>query len=139
VGIIIMNTYKEKTKDDVTPELYVKPVTRNDQLVSGFKKFCRNNPEVWDLYQHYTFEIIGAGFSNYSADVLGRIRWHSNLKTKGSSVKINSCYSAYYSRLFMMEYPQYEGFFRTRKLRSKSNSMMMAMFSLLRKIVQKKI
>jgi len=113
----------ETKKDDGIPVIYPKPITRNDQIVARFKKFHHKNTDVWILFQHYTFEIIDAEFSHYSSsDILGRIRWHSNLKTKGTAVKINSCHSPYYSRLFMMKYPEHEGFFRTRKLTSETKA-----------------
>jgi hypothetical protein len=35
----------------------------------------------------------------------------------GEPYKINDHYSAYYARLFMRDYPEYDGFFRTRRTR----------------------
>lgn len=81
--------------------------------------FHKANPRVYDLFKRFTFQVIRAGHQHYSADaVCHRIRWHTSVETQGDDFKINNNYAAYYARLFMVEHPQHDGFFRTRVTKS---------------------
>lgn len=86
-----------------------------------YDKWCvfhAENPEVWELFKRYTFQIIERGYRNYSARaVIHRIRWHTSVETRGSDFKINNNWTPHYSRLFREAYPEHSGFFRTRELR----------------------
>ena len=92
--------------------------TRTEQLYNEFEKFHKNNPEVWQLFKKYTFQLINAGRANYSARaVFARIRWHKDIETQDSTgLKLNDHHSPYYSRMFHACYPEYDGFYRNRKL-----------------------
>jgi len=84
-------------------------------LQEKFDKSNKENPEIYELFKKFTFEVMNSGFKNFGAHtILHRIRWYTDIEEKGGSFKINNNYSAYYSRLFMKDFPQYEGFFRTR-------------------------
>ena len=73
------------------------------------------NPEVYELFKKFTWQVIGAGHKNYSSKaIFERIRWHTDVETGGDPFKINNNYTAYYARLFMVDHPEYDGFFRTR-------------------------
>lgn len=75
----------------------------------------KENPHVWDLFQRFTFEAINAGYDHYSTNsVIERIRWHSEIETRGDKFKINNNHAPYYARYFHHMYPQHDGFFRTR-------------------------
>ena len=77
----------------------------------------KQNPEVYELFKKYTFEAINAGHKHYSAyAIVERIRWHTEVETKGDEFKINNNHRPYYARLFMHHYKDHEGFFRLREL-----------------------
>lgn len=86
----------------------------------NFNRWHPANPTVYELFKKFTFEAIEAGWKNLGAKlIIERIRWETNVMTKGDRFKINTDFTAYYARLFMKDHPQYDGFFRTRKLTSK--------------------
>ena len=88
-------------------------------LRADFEVFHRDNPRVYEMFKQFTFRAINRGFKHLSADmVLHRIRWETYIETVDpdpGGFKINNNYSAFYGRLFMREFPQYDGFFRTRE------------------------
>ena len=83
-----------------------------------FVEYHQENPHVYELVKKYTFEAIASGLTHFSmASIIERIRWFTEIETSGDKFKINQNYQTYYGRKFMQEFPQHEGFFRTRKLR----------------------
>jgi len=87
-------------------------------LRQQFKKFHSENPQVWELLQKFTFQIIDKGYKNYSVNaVFERIRWHTATETSDPEFKLSNNHRAYYSRMFMDKYPEHEGFFRTKELK----------------------
>lgn len=95
------------------------PRTRTDQLLDSFSKFHENNPDIWKLFQRFALDVINSGQDRYSANaIFERIRWHVEIDTKGSEVKLSNNHRAYYARLFHLAHPQHDGFFRNRRLRS---------------------
>lgn len=91
--------------------------TRLDEMRDQVREWHRENPEVWRLFCKFTFQLIERGFEHYSAQgVWERIRWETaEASTDGSTWKANNNYCAFYARAFMRKYPQYDGFFRTRR------------------------
>ena len=84
-----------------------------------FEKFHRENPAVYEMFKRFTFEAIRAGKAHLSAAmVVKRIRWETNVVTTGDQFKINDQYTPHYSRLFMEDFPEHDGFFFTRRLRA---------------------
>jgi len=87
-------------------------------LEVAFWEFHNGNPEIWTLFQKYTFQVIEAGLPSFGAlHILSRIRWFVWIETKrfGDLYKINNNHAAFYARLFHREHPEHEGFFRTRE------------------------
>ena len=87
------------------------------ELMQRFSEFDAQYPKVWDLFVAFTFEVIRAGHSHYSADaVLHRVRWETTFDVGAPphEFKINNNYSAFYARKFREAFPQYAQFFRTR-------------------------
>jgi len=75
----------------------------------------KKNPEVYELFKKFTFQTIKAGHKNYSAmAVIQRIRWHTEVETKGDVFKINNNHVPYYARLFAHDYPEHGDYFRMR-------------------------
>ena len=97
-------------------------MNRRDEIADQCTEFHIQNPEVWDLFVQFTFEMIRRGFSNYSSNaIFERIRWEKDAGGDGTSqFKLNNNYRALYARRFMRMYPEHEGFFRTREQVSES-------------------
>lgn len=41
--------------------------TRADQIEAAFRRFHVDNPNVWVLFERFTFEAIAAGMTSYSS------------------------------------------------------------------------
>jgi len=82
-----------------------------------WQDFHEANPGVYRLIKHFTFQAIDAGLEHYGMQsVLERVRWHTDMATRNNDgFKINNNHAPFYARLFMNDYPQHAGFFRTRK------------------------
>ena len=90
-----------------------------DSSIIAWWNFHQDNPQVYELFKRFTFEAISSGKKKYSAwGIIHRIRWHTDMDTTGSEYTISNNHIAYYSRLFMEDYPRYEGFFITKKMDS---------------------
>jgi hypothetical protein len=78
----------------------------------------RSNPHVYELFKEFTFQAIRLGHRRLSAWlVVNRIRWETTVETNGGDFKISNDSIAYYSRLFMDDYPEFRGFFKTKPLK----------------------
>ncbi len=83
--------------------------------VSRFPAYDEANPDIWQYFKQFTFELIKAGRTHASARmVLGRIRFETLVRSHDDPYKINSAFSASYARKFMREFPQHDGLFETR-------------------------
>jgi len=94
--------------------------TRAEQIRRAFEAFHTANPHVWKLFEQFALETIFAGHKHFSADsICHRIRWETDVVTRGSTLKINDHFTAYYARMFHAAHPEHAGFFRNRVLPSK--------------------
>lgn len=92
-------------------------VTRHSEMERQWREFDSAHPEIWNLFKKFTFQKLRQGFNHYGArDILHRIRWETDKaqEVDDHSFKINNNLSPFYSRRFMEQYPQHDGFFRTR-------------------------
>ncbi len=82
-----------------------------------FEAFHAENPDVYQLFERFTFEAIQAGRKRFSArTVLHRIRWYTSVETRDpQGFKINDHWSPFYARMFHERYPAYAGFFELRE------------------------
>lgn len=79
-----------------------------------FNQYHQENPEIYIFFKRYALKSIEKGFKNLSAEfIFNIIRWETPISA-GADFKINNNAKPFYSRLFMKEYPQFEGFFRKR-------------------------
>ena len=90
--------------------------TRADEIDAKAEKFHHDNPQVWKLFREAAFNRISLGFEHYSMYAAGEhARWvmdtNHNSKTE---FKFNNNYRPWYARKFHNEYPEHDGFFRTR-------------------------
>jgi hypothetical protein len=84
-----------------------------------WKKWDQNNPHFYDLFKKFTFEAIQRGRKELSGWlVANRIRWETEVVTMGSEWKVPNGCIAYYTRMFMIEYPQHTELFETRPLKN---------------------
>lgn len=75
----------------------------------------RDNPTFYPLFRSFALQLIGAGRTKIgAAAIFERVRWESMMQTDGDAWKLNNTYRAYFSRLFMVEHPQYPDVFETR-------------------------
>ena len=87
-------------------------------LMNRFNNFNRDNPEVYELFKRFTFQAINKGHTRLSAWMIAnRIRWETQIETVNDDYKISNDYIALYSRKFMKDYPQHDGFFRTKPMK----------------------
>ena len=81
-----------------------------------FNQYHLENSQVYELFKKFTFQVIRRGLNNFSAEsIINQIRWFTEVETVGDEFKINNDYKPHYSRKFMKDFPEFEGFFRTRK------------------------
>ena len=83
--------------------------------MKSFEQYDKENPDIWVSFKSFTFEAIKKGYKNYSSKgIFELIRWHTAVNGN-DGFKINNNYTPNYANKFMKQYPQYDGFFRTRK------------------------
>ena len=80
-----------------------------------FKVFHEANPEVYQMFERFTFDAIYRGHERLSAEmIINRIRWETKVITTDNDYKINNNYKPFYSRLFLEQHPQHKDFFQLR-------------------------
>jgi hypothetical protein len=78
----------------------------------------RANPEVWKLFERFSFEAVGKGFTHFSHwSIMNRIRWETQIVTTGADFKISNDYFAFYARLWNATHPQHRDFFTVKRMR----------------------
>ena len=89
-----------------------------DDLKDKWLAWHKENPEFYELFKKFTFQAIQKGHRRLSAWlIVNRIRWETMIVTTGNEYKISNDFIALYARLFMHEYPDYKGFFRTKPMK----------------------
>ncbi len=88
----------------------------SERLKRAWWEYHKESPEVYELVEQYTFQVIGRGYRNYSINsIFERIRWHADIETTGESFKLSNNHRAYYARYFHHLHPELNGFFRTKQ------------------------
>lgn len=87
-----------------------------------FWEYHENNPIVFSAFKMFAEEVKNRGYDHYSAKaIFERVRWHLQFETDSDDgFKINNSYTSRYARLLVNEFPEFEGFFRTRVLKTAS-------------------
>ena len=88
-------------------------------LGDRFDSFDRENPDIYTMFVGFTFEAINAGRARLSAWlIVNRIRWETTINTTGDEeFKISNDFIALYSRKFMKQFPEHDGFFNTKPMK----------------------
>ena len=89
-----------------------------------FEEFHKNNPHVYTIFKRLTFRAINAGAKKLSAWwVINVARWELAFSTTdfNSDFKISNDYIAYYSRMFMSDFPQHDKIFNTKPLKEETS------------------
>lgn len=81
-----------------------------------FLEYDQQNPKIYEFFKRYALRSIERGFKHLSAEfIFNVIRWETPIKAGDEEFKVNNNAKPFYSRKFMQEFPQYEGFFRKRQ------------------------
>lgn len=84
----------------------------NDKAKEFFL-FHTNNQEVYKLFSQIAHEKKREGYAHYSAKaIFEEIRWRYNLKPICERLQNN--FTAYYARMFMVEFQALKGYFKLR-------------------------
>jgi hypothetical protein len=87
-------------------------------LKQKFDEWNKENPEVYALFKRFSFEAISKGHKRLSAWMIAnRIRWETTIATTGNDYKISNDFIALFARKFMEDYPEHEGFFKTKTMK----------------------
>ncbi len=79
--------------------------------------YHKANPHIYEAFKEVTLKSIKKGFKHFSAEaVFNIVRWErSETAAQYDGFKVNNNYRSFYPRLFMKDYPEYNGFFFKRK------------------------
>ena len=102
-------------QDLVQGELFV----MGRSIYKDFLHFNSAYPQVYLLFEKFALQLIHAGKTKLGAKmILERIRWEITTGSKDEEgFKINNNFTAYYSRWFIRNHPQYKEFFEFRVIR----------------------
>jgi hypothetical protein len=90
-------------------------LSKQSNLKERFDEYHKENPHIYHQFRYYTLKAIQSGYKHFGSQmIIERIRWKTGVVSKNSDFKINNDYAAFYSRMFMAEYPSYSSYFRTR-------------------------
>lgn len=85
---------------------------------ADFIRFHEEHPEVYTYFDRLAREAKQRGFKTIGAHLLvQRMRWETFGIGRRSGYKICNNHFPYYARMFMLNNPEYEGFFQLRKLK----------------------
>ena len=83
------------------------------KFLDNFQKFHKRNPHIFYAVVNYT-DAQRKVRKHYSIEnIIGTVRYYTDLNGEGDPFKINNNYKAYYSRMYM-QYRNCPGFFELR-------------------------
>ena len=89
-----------------------KPRIRPAKLTLAFLAFHRDNPQIYELFTKFATTVARSRSRFGARAILERIRWETCTETNLKTLKIPNAYSAYYSRLFEIDHPRFDGIFQ---------------------------
>jgi hypothetical protein len=76
--------------------------------------YHKKNPQIYEMYKKFAFQAIKSKRPYYSSEmIINRVRWETMTKAE-SGFKIANEMKAFYSRLFILEHPTFQNFFKQR-------------------------
>lgn len=88
---------------------------RQSKLYQKLLEYHKNNPHIYPMFKKYTIQAIQSGYRRFGSQmIIEKIRWETGVVAKDDKFKISNDAAAFYSRLFMLEYPHYKDYFRIR-------------------------
>lgn len=92
----------------------------SEKTLTRFKKFHKENPEVYELFKELAFKMKATGKKKYSARTIFEVmRWDYDLRTSGEVFELNNDFTSIYARLLVFHYPEMNGFFELRVEKNK--------------------
>jgi hypothetical protein len=87
----------------------------NNPHIQKLFQYHAANPHIYEMFKRYTFEATRSGYKHFGSQmIIEKIRWETGVVAQNSEFKIDNNMSPFYARLFMDEFPQHSGLFRTR-------------------------
>ncbi len=86
-----------------------------------FTRFNRENPDVYRRLVEMAMQLHDRGRTKIGIGMLFEVlRWETMMRTEDltSSFKLNNNYRSRYARLIMRSYPELDGIFNLREIRS---------------------
>lgn len=86
-----------------------------DTLEQQFTEYNRLNPDVYEMFERFTFEAINSGATTIPTNlVFGRMRWETKvILRKPRGYKLPTEFKELYASMFMNKNPAYNGIFET--------------------------
>ena len=79
----------------------------------NFDKHHAENPHIYDLFCRFAQQAARQR-EYYSAKIIfHRIRWETEIAENQSEFKVSDGWISHYSRKFMKDFPEHNGFFKT--------------------------
>ena len=80
----------------------------------NFEIYHKKNPDIYKMFVKFAL-MVAARRKYYSAKaIFHRMRWETVISGEGEEHKISDGYISHYARKFMVDYPQHNGFFKTK-------------------------
>lgn len=85
-----------------------------------FSEYHERNPHVYELFKRFAMQARNAGRRRFGAKaIMERVRWYAEIETHGGDgFKVNNNFTSRYARMLIDEYPEFKGFFETRRLQT---------------------
>ena len=109
--------------DELMQTLVERPIvepTQQPQLTvrERFERFHQTNPQVYTALVQLALQLKRRGVAKYGVKALFEtLRFHYALHTQGERFKLNNYFTSFYARLMMINEPELDGFFETRRMR----------------------
>lgn len=95
----------------------------NKWTAENFAVHLQESPEVYEKFVE--FSLVATKHRKYFSPwtVCHRIRWSTMVGDNNSQFKVNNNWISFYSRKFMQDYPEHDGFFATRSRNTATESV----------------
>lgn len=100
--------------DDIRPNPRLIFGDLKPEIVTAFIDYHKQNPEVYEQFKRFAFEVRAAGRSYFgSKAIMERVRYESMVRGNGD-FKVNNNFSSCYARLLAFDHPTFNDFFEFR-------------------------